>query len=71
MSRGHLYRIPIRGGFSRCPGAVAADRSDDALIADQAQNRVQVAPVRSGKFYGQKMTAGWIYPVACDGKAAS
>ncbi len=70
MRGGRLYRLPLTGSrFGRCPGAVAADRFGNVLIADQSSNRVLVAPVRSGRFYGQRMSAGRIYPVAGNGKA--
>jgi hypothetical protein len=70
MRPGRLYRVPLTGGrFGRCPGGVATDRFGNVLIADQASNRVLVAPVRSGRFYGQWMRAGRIYPVAGNGKA--
>ena len=71
MRPGRLYRIPTTAsGFGPCPGAVATDRFGNVLIADQAKNRVLVAPVRSGRFYGQRMRTGRIYPVAGSGKAA-
>jgi len=71
MRPGRLYRIPSGGGFGLAPGAVAADRSGNVLIGDQAQNRVLVAPVRPGTFYGQRMRVGRLYAVAGDGKPAS
>jgi hypothetical protein len=71
MRPGRLYHIPFGGAFGRGPGAVAADRSGNVLIGDQARNRVLVAPVRSGTFYGQRMRVGRLYAVAGDGKPAS
>jgi len=71
MRPGRRYAIPTGGGFGLAPGAVAADRSGNILIGDQARNRVLVAPVRSGTFYGQRMTVGRLYAVAGDGKPAS
>jgi hypothetical protein len=71
MRPGRLYRIPAGGGFGLGPGAVAADRYGNVVIGDQARNRVLVAPVRAGTFYGQRMTVGRLYPVAGDGKPAS
>ena len=71
MRPGRLYQIPTAGSrFGRCPGALAADRFGNVLIADQSRNRLLVAPAHSGTFYGQRMRAGRIYPVAGDGKAA-
>jgi len=71
MRPGRLYPIPSGGAFGRGPGAVAADRYGNVLIGDQAKNRVLVAPVRPGTFYGQRMTVGRLYAVAGDGKPAS
>jgi hypothetical protein len=72
MKPGRLYQIPTgRSRFGRCPGAVTADRFGNVLIADQSGNRLLVAPVRSGTFYGQRMRARRIYPVAGDGKPAT
>jgi hypothetical protein len=71
MWPGRFYHIPVGGGFGRGPGAVAADRNGNVLIGDQAKNRVLVAPVRPGTFYGRRMTTGRVYAVAGDGKPAS
>lgn len=71
MRPGRLYPVPAGGGFGLCPGAVAADHYGNVLIGDQARNRVLVAPVRAGTFYGQRMTTGRIYAVAGGGKPAS
>jgi len=71
MRPGRLYPIPVGGGLGLCPGAVAADRYGNVLIGDQARNRVMLALVRPGTFYGQRMTTGRIYAVAGDGKPAS
>jgi hypothetical protein len=71
MRPGRRYAIPTAGGFGLAPGAVAADRSGNVLIGDQARNRVLVAPVRPGTFYGRRMTTGRMYAVAGDGKPAA
>jgi hypothetical protein len=72
MKPGRLYQIPTAGSrFGRCPGAVAADRFGNVLIADQSSNRLLVAPVRSGTFYGQRMRAGRVYAVAGNGRAVA
>jgi hypothetical protein len=72
MRAGDIYRIPTAAsGLGRCSGEVAADRSGNVLIADQAKSLVLVAPPRSGVFYGRRMRAGRIYPVAGDGDAAA
>ena len=44
------------------PGGVAIDHAGNLVIADDAL--VRVVAVRTGTFYGQKMTAGDIYRVA-------
>jgi hypothetical protein len=71
MRPGRMYAIPTAGGFGPAPGAVAADRAGNVLVGDQARNRVLVAPVRPGTFYGQRMTPTRLYAVAGDGKPAS
>jgi hypothetical protein len=68
MRAGRLYHMPAAGAFGACPGAVAADRFGNVLIADQPRNRILVVPVKSGTFYGRRMAAGHAYPVAGDGK---
>jgi hypothetical protein len=71
MTAGYLYRLPVAGcGTGGCAGAVAADASGNVLIAQQARNQVLAAPPRPGRFYGRRMRAGRVYPVAGDGKAA-
>jgi hypothetical protein len=50
------------------PG-IAADKSGNALIAADYENRVVVGPARSGRYYGQRMTARDLYTVAGGGSA--
>src|SRR5207248_7610360 len=49
------------------PSAVAVDRSGNLVISLPYAERVRVVAVRSGKLYGQAMTAGDIYTVAGNG----
>jgi trimeric autotransporter adhesin len=51
------------------PAAVATDSAGNLVIADEGNNRVRMMAVTSGTFYGQEMTAGYIYTVAGDGTA--
>src|SRR5712691_9785273 len=45
------------------PRAVVADSAGNLVIADDTNNRVRVVAKKSGKFYGQKMTAGDVFTV--------
>ena len=49
------------------PRAVAVDGAGNLVIADTINNRVRVVAAKSGRFYGQKMTAGNVYTVAGNG----
>jgi hypothetical protein len=49
------------------PWGVAVDRHGNLVIADGGDDRVRVAAVKTGRFYGQAMTAGNIYTVAGNG----
>ena len=46
---------------------LATDRSGNVAIADTDDNRVRVVAERTGRFYGQNMTAGDIYSIAGGG----
>jgi NHL repeat len=46
---------------------VAVDRAGNLVIADYLNDRVRVVAARTGRFYGQPMTAGDIYTVAGNG----
>jgi trimeric autotransporter adhesin len=48
--------------------AVAFDPVGNLLVAVAPFDEVLVVAVRSGRFYGQSMTAGDIYPIAGDGQ---
>jgi trimeric autotransporter adhesin len=49
------------------PGGVTIDGAGNLVIADTDHNLVRVVPVKSGTYYGQKMTADDIYSVAGGG----
>jgi hypothetical protein len=49
------------------PGGVTVDGAGNLVIADTDHNLVRVVPVKSGSYYGQKMTADDIYSVAGGG----
>jgi hypothetical protein len=82
MTAGDIYTVAGNGtaGFSgdggpaasgeiNSPQTVAADAAGNVLIADTGNNRVRVVAARSGTFYGQPMTAGYIYTIAGNGTA--
>jgi hypothetical protein len=48
-------------------GALTLDHAGNLVILDTDNNRVRVVAARSGRFYGQAMTAGNIYTVAGNG----
>ena len=50
------------------PWSVALDGQGNLVIADEGNNRVHVVAASTGTFYGQAMTAGYIYTVAGDGR---
>jgi hypothetical protein len=47
--------------------ALAFDGRGDLLVADGCNNRVRLIAVRSGRFFGQAMTAGDVYTIAGTG----
>jgi hypothetical protein len=49
------------------PFDAVPDGSGNLVIADGANQRVRVAAVRTGTFYGQQMTAGDMYTIAGNG----
>jgi hypothetical protein len=83
LTAGHLYTLagdgiagyrgdggPARDAeFSIGPGtaAVAFDGSGNLVVADQNNERVRLIAVRSGRFYGRDMTAGYVYTIAGSG----
>ncbi|HLX47273.1 MAG TPA: hypothetical protein VKS82_02965 [Streptosporangiaceae bacterium] len=82
MTAGYIYNVAGTGtaGFSGdggpasqaeldVPGGLAVDGHGNLVITDENNNRIRVVAATSGKFYGQRMTAGRIYTVAGDGMA--
>ena len=77
MTAGHIYTVAGGGtGGNRGPATqasldhpsdVVADATGNLVIADTLHHRIRVVAVKSGTFYGQKMTAGDIYAIAGTG----
>jgi hypothetical protein len=49
------------------PSDVVVDNAGNLVIADTLDQRIRVVAVKTGTFYGRRMTAGDIYTVAGDG----
>ncbi|HEV2374053.1 MAG TPA: hypothetical protein VGS19_18090 [Streptosporangiaceae bacterium] len=84
MTAGDIYKVAGTGGIGFSgdggkavraamanPGSVAVDKAGNLVITDTANQRVRVVAVTGGTFYGQAMTAGFIYTVAGDGTQGS
>ena len=82
MTAGDIYTVAGNGtaGFAGDGGPATAaelwgpfetvfDTADNLLIADGSNNRIRVVAATSGRFYGQRMTAGDIYTIAGNGTA--
>jgi hypothetical protein len=80
MTAGDIYTVAgdATGGFSGDggpathaelfgPQAVTFDGAGNLVIADNENGRIRVVATRSGRFYGQAMTAGDIYTIAGTG----
>ena len=79
MKAGRVYLLAGNGSFgvsglggpalraAVTPTYLATDQHGNILIADSPDWRVLLVAARTGTFYGQKMTAGHIYPVAGNG----
>jgi trimeric autotransporter adhesin len=84
MKAGHIYVIAGAGGLdlkvsgSGGPafkaglgpniGELELDGAGNIVFADSSGNSIRVVAARSGIFYGRKMTGGYIYRVAGDGR---
>ncbi len=74
MTAGDSYPVAGAGGPAakvtfHSVGGTAFDHSGNVLVADTQANLVRVIAVRTGRFYGQAMTAGHAYIVAGTGAA--
>ena len=82
MTARHIYTVAGDGTFTfsgdggpatkaglSFPEGVAVDPAGNLVIADTDAHRVRVVAARSGRFYGQAMTAGDIYTVAGNGSS--
>jgi trimeric autotransporter adhesin len=79
MTAGHIYTVVGNGKLGPFgeggpatkaavfPDSVAVDGAGNLVITDIGYNRVRVVAAKTGRFYGQAMTAGHIYTVAGDG----
>ncbi len=80
MTARHIYTVAGDGSFSftgdgssatktglSFPEGVAVAPAGNLIIADTDAHRLRVVAARSGRFFGQAMTAGDIYTVAGDG----
>ena len=79
MKAGYIYRIAGSpsygesgdGGSALRAGlwatSIGLDSFGNVVLGEEEANRVRVIAARTGRFYGQKMTAGDIYTVAGDG----
>jgi hypothetical protein len=47
--------------------AIALDADDNVFIADYAAHKIRMVPRTSGTYFGQSMTANYIYTIAGDG----
>jgi hypothetical protein len=61
---------PATGAELDSPRGLAVSASGNVLIADGYNNRVRMIAARTGTFYGQAMTAGYIYTVAGNGEGS-
>ena len=61
--------VPAVSSCLANPGGVAMDPAGDVFIADTGHNRIRLVPASSGTFYGQAMTAAYIYTIAGNGTA--
>ena len=80
MTAGDIYTVAGNGtsGFSGddgsatsaeldSPTGVAVDEAGNLLIADSENLRIRVVANQSGRYYGQTMTAGYIYTIVYPG----
>ena len=80
MTAGRVYLLAGNGHFgvsglggpalraSITPTSLAVDQDGNVVVADSLDGRVALIAARTGRFDGQKMTAGHIYLVAGNGR---
>jgi hypothetical protein len=72
MKAGYIYQAGGSGtdsGLYR-PGGAAVDPAGNIVVSDTGHHMVKVIGARSGRFYGQQMTAGDTYTIAGPGPAS-
>jgi hypothetical protein len=77
MTAGHIYTVagggtggdggPATQASLDGPSDVLVDAAGNLVIADTLHHRIRVVASKSGRFYGQNMTAGDIYAIAGTG----
>ena len=55
---------PATSELMNAPTGVFTDAAGDLFIADMGNNRIREVPPAAGTFYGQVMTAGYLYTIA-------
>ena len=72
MTAGDIYTLPVRSSrvdaLSQGHLALRIDHAGNLVIADTLFEALKVFAVRTGTFYGKKMTAGHMYPLATGGR---
>ncbi len=56
--------IPATSARLNWPRGIWLDASDNLYIADEADHLIRMVPSTSGTYFGQAMTAGYIYSIA-------
>lgn len=82
LATGHIYTIGGNGQDSAgdltsgvlatrgelLPSGIAVDHPGNIVVADWSNDRVRVIAVRSGRFYRQRMRAGFLYTILGGGR---
>lgn len=81
MKARHIYSIagggsgglgdggPATSATLNSPEGLAVDRAGNIVVSDSLDHRVRLVAASSGRFYGQRATAGDIYTIAGNGLA--
>jgi len=69
MKAGDIYTLTPKGPATLAGGhlALRIDHHGNLVMAESYSGRIVVLAVRSGTFYGRRMTAGHLYPLAVGG----